>query len=202
MKRIISLFLISLIAVMVAYSAGYNVGDKATDFKLKNVDQKLVSLSNYPDAKGFVVVFTCNGCPYAQAYQDRIVEIDKKYKSQGYPVIAINPNDPAIAPDDSFEQMVSVAKKKGFTFPYLIDEKQEVYKNYGATRTPHVYVLQKKGSDLVVQYIGAIDDNYQDPAKVTSPFLANALDALIKGSTPEPATTKAVGCGIKDKNKK
>ena len=202
MKRIISLLLFSLSAVFIAYSAGYTVGDKATDFKLKNVDQKIVSLSSYPDAKGFVVIFTCNGCPYAQAYQDRIVEIDKKYKSKGYPVIAINPNDPAIAPDDSFDQMVSVAKSKGFTFPYLIDEKQEVYKNYGATRTPHVYILQKKGSDLVVQYIGAIDDNYQDAAKVTSPFLANALDALIEGDTPEPATTKAIGCGIKDKNKK
>jgi len=202
MRSIISFFLIFFFAVNIAHSSGYTIGDKAADFKLKNIDQKLVSLSNYPDAKGFVVIFTCNGCPYAQAYQDRIVEIDKKYKSKGYPVIAINPNDPAIAPDDSFDKMVSVAKKKGFTFPYLVDEKQEVYKNYGATRTPHVYVLQKKGSDLVVQYIGAIDDNYQDATKVTSPFLANALDALIAGSRPEPSTTKAIGCGIKDKNKK
>ena len=202
MKRIISLFIISLFAVLVAYSSGYNVGDKATDFKLKNIDGKFVSLSNYPDAKGYVVIFTCNGCPYAQAYQDRITEIDKKYKSKGYPVIAINPNDPELAPDDSFDKMVSVAKKEGFTFPYLIDEKQEVYKNYGATRTPHVYILQKKGSDLVVQYTGTIDDNYQDATKVTSPFLANALDALIAGKTPEPATTKAIGCGIKDKHKK
>jgi peroxiredoxin len=202
MKRVISMFFISLLAVLAAYSTGYNIGDKATDFKLKNVDQKLVSLGNYPDAKGFVVIFTCNSCPYAQAYQERIVEIDQKYKPKGYPVIAINPNDPAMAPEDSFDKMVSVAKTKGFTFPYLMDEKQEVYKNYGATRTPHVYVLQKKGSDLVVQYIGAIDDNYQDAGKVTSPFLANALDALIAGNSPEPSTTKAVGCGIKDKNKK
>ncbi|HAH24750.1 MAG TPA: thioredoxin family protein, partial [Prolixibacteraceae bacterium] len=117
-------------------------------------------------------------------------------------VIAINPNDPKMAPDDSFDQMVVVAKKKGFTFPYLVDATQEVYKDYGAARTPHVYVLQKKGNDLVVQYIGAIDDNYQDATKVNSPFLANALDALIAGKTPEPSTTKAIGCGIKDKNKK
>jgi len=202
MKRMTSIFLISFFAVLVAYSAGYNVGDKAIDFKLKNVDQKFVSLSNYPDAKGFVVVFTCNGCPYAQAYQDRIVAIDKKYKLKGYPVIAINPNDPEIAPADSYDNMVSVAKEKGFTFPYLMDEKQDVYRTYGATRTPHVYVLQKKGSDLVVKYIGTIDDNYQDASKVTTPYLANALDALIAGKTPEPATTKAIGCGIKDKNKK
>ena len=199
MKRIFSMFLISCFVTTIAYSAGYQVGDKATDFKLKNVDQKMVSLSSYPDAKGFVVVFTCNTCPYAQAYQERIVAIDQKYKSQGYPVIAINPNDPSIAPGDSFDQMVTVAKNKGFTFPYLIDEKQEVYKNYGATRTPHIYVLQKKGSDLVVQYIGAIDDNYQDASKVNSSYLANALDALIAGKSPEPATTKAIGCGIKSK---
>lgn len=201
MKRI-SVFLILFFAVIVAYSSGYNIGDKATDFKLKNVDGKHISFGNFADAKGFVVVFTCNGCPYAVAYQDRINEIDKKYKSKGYPVIAINPNDPALAPDDSYDKMISRAKKEGFTFPYLIDEKQEVYRQYGATRTPHVYVLQKKGDDFVVQYIGAIDDNHQDAAKVTSPFLANALDALIAGSLPETNTTKAIGCGIKDKNKK
>ncbi len=183
------------------FAGGYLVGDNASDFKLKNIDQKFVSLSDYPNAKGFVVVFTCNGCPYAQAYQQRLVEIDKKYKPLGYPVIAINPNDPGMAPADSYDKMVSVAKEVGFTFPYLIDEKQEVYKKYGATKTPHVFVLQKKGNDLVVEYIGAIDDNYQDATKVTSPFLASALDALIEGKTPEPATTKAIGCGIKDKNK-
>jgi peroxiredoxin len=202
MKHIISIFVIFFFTAFVAFSAGYQVGDKATDFKLKNIDQKFVSLSNYPDAKGFVVVFTCNGCPYAQAYQDRLIEIDQKYKSKGYPVIAINPNDPEMAPADSYDKMISVAKQEGFTFPYLIDEKQDVYKTYGATRTPHVYVLQKKGADLVVQYIGTIDDNYQDATKVTTPYLANALDALIAGSTPETTTTKAIGCGIKDKNKK
>ena len=202
MKSIISLFFVLFFAVSVACSSGYNIGDKAADFKLKNIDGKFVSFSTYPDAKGFVVVFTCNGCPYAQAYQDRIVEIDKKYKSKGYPVIAINPNDPALAPADSFDKMVTVAKTEGFTFPYLIDEKQEVYKNYGATKTPHVYVLQKKGNDFVVQYIGAIDDNYEDATKVNSPFLASALDALVAGSLPETTTTKAIGCGIKDKNKK
>ncbi|HET6557098.1 MAG TPA: thioredoxin family protein [Prolixibacteraceae bacterium] len=201
MKRIFSLFVISCLALTLAFAEGYNVGDKAIDFKLKNIDQKQVSLSSYPDAKGFVVVFTCNSCPYAQAYQDRIVAIDKKYKSQGYPVIAINPNDPGIAPDDSFDQMVTVAKKKGFTFPYLIDEKQEVYKAYGATKTPHVYLLQKKGSDMVVQYIGAIDDNYKDASQVKTTYLANALDAVIAGKSPEPSSTKAIGCGIKDKNK-
>jgi peroxiredoxin len=202
MKKFVSLFFVLLVATVPVIAAGYSVGDKAIDFKLKNVDNQFVSLSQFANAKGFVVVFTCNGCPYAQAYQDRLVELDKKYKSKGYPVIAINPNDPSLAPADSFDKMISVAKSEGYTFPYLLDETQEVYRTYGATKTPHVYVLQKKGSDLVVQYIGAIDDNYQDATKVTSPYLASALDALIAGGTPETVTTKAIGCGIKDKNKK
>lgn len=202
MKKLISSLFVLLIATAAVFAAGYSIGDKAIDFKLKNVDNKIVSLSQFADAKGFVVVFTCNGCPYAQAYQDRLVELDKKYKPKGYPVIAINPNDPALAPADSFDKMISVAKSEGFTFPYLLDETQEVYRTYGATKTPHVYVLQKKGPDLVVQYIGAIDDNYQDATKVTAPYLASALDALIAGQLPETKTTKAIGCGIKDKNKK
>ena len=182
------------------FSQGYNVGDKASDFKLKNVDGKSVSLSDYPDAKGFTIIFTCNHCPYAIAYQDRIIELDKKYKALGYPVIAINPNDPEINPEDSYEKMIVRAKEKGFTFPYLFDETQEVYRKYGAKRTPHVYVVEKRGSDLVVQYIGAIDDNYQDASKVTAPYLANALDALLAGKTPDPNFTKAIGCSIKDKS--
>lgn len=193
------LIIILLFAASSTYAGGYSVGDNAMDFNLKNVDQKFVSLSNFSDAKGFVVVFTCNGCPYAQAYRQRLVEIDKKYKPLGYPVVAINPNDPAMAPDDSFDQMVSVAKKEGYTFPYLVDANQEVYKRYGATKTPHVFVLQKSGNGLVVKYIGAIDDNYQDATKVTSPFLASALDNLIVGKEPQPTMTKAIGCGIKDK---
>lgn len=202
MKSVLLLVLISFWAVSVSYSAGYSVGDKASDFKLKNIDNKFVSLSNYPEAKGFVVIFTCNGCPYAQAYQDRIIAIDKKYKSKGYPVIAINPNDPSLAPDDSYDKMVLRAKEKDYSFPYLVDETQEVYRKYGASRTPHVYLLQKKGSDLVVQYVGAIDDNFQDASQVKTPYLANALEAVIAGKSPEPATTKAIGCGIKDKAKK
>jgi peroxiredoxin len=193
------MFSISMLAITAAVSQGYNVGDKVSDFKLKNVDGKFVSLGDYPDAKGFTIIFTCNHCPYSIAYQDRIIELDKKYKTLGYPVIAINSNDPEIAPDDSYDKMIVRAKEKGFTFPYLYDETQEVYRKYGAKRTPHVYVLQKKGSDLVVQYIGAIDDNYQDATKVTAPYLSNALDALIAGKNPDPDFTKAIGCSIKDK---
>src|SRR5690606_34894199 len=112
---------------------GYKIGDMATDFKLKNIDGKLVSLADYKDAKGYIVIFTCNHCPYAKAYEDRIVALDKKYKKLGFPVIAINPNNPGKQPEDSFENMKVRAKEKGFSFPYLIDEGQKIYPQYGAT---------------------------------------------------------------------
>ena len=197
MKNIITLAFISLFAISSAFSQGYKVGDKATGFKLKNTDGKMVSLSDFPDAKGYVVIFTCNHCPYAKAYQDRIIAIDKKYKSKGYPVIAISSNDPEVNAEDSYENMIIRAKEKGFTFPYLYDETQDICRKYGATRTPQVFLLEKKGTDLIVQYTGAIDDNSQDASKVTMPYLSNAIDALLAGYMPEPAFTKAVGCGIK-----
>jgi peroxiredoxin len=199
MKTIIIMASITLFSITSALSQGYNIGDKAMDFKLKNIDGNYVSLSDYPDAKGFTVIFTCNHCPYAKAYEERIIDLDKKYKELGYPVIAINPNDPEINPADSYEKMIVRAKEKGFTFPYIFDETQEVYRSYGAKKTPHVYLLEKKDEDLVVQYIGAIDDNYQDASAVKEPYLANAIDALLAGKTPDPTTTKAIGCSIKDK---
>lgn len=177
---------------------GYKVGDLAIDFNLKNVDDQMVSLASYEEAKGFIVIFTCNHCPYSIAYEDRIIELDKKYKALGYPVIAINPNDPEVAPDDDFEGMKVRASEKGFTFPYLFDEGQTVYPAYGATKTPHTYVLQKTEEGLKVAYIGAIDDS-KEAESVENPYLNSALDALLKGETPSPDYTKAFGCSIKAK---
>ena len=175
---------------------GYNVGDIAADFKLKNIDGKMVSLADYPNAKGFIVIFTCNSCPYAVMYEDRIIELNKNYASKGYPVIAINPNDATIKPDDSFKSMQQRAKEKGFNFPYIYDEKQEIFPVYGATKTPHVYLLNNK---KVVEYIGAIDDNPQDPTAVSQKYVEDAIAALEKGKKPDPSTTKAIGCSIKYK---
>ncbi len=179
--------------------AGYKVGDEAMDFKLKNIDDQEFSLSQFKDAKGYIVVFTCNHCPYAKAYENRIKDLDKKYKALGYPVIAINPNDPALQPEDSYEAMKTNAKEKGFTFPYLFDEQQEVYPVYGATKTPHVYVLQKENGKLIVKYIGAIDDNYEKPSEVKVQYVASAVDALLAGKPVPETKTVAVGCSIKDK---
>ena len=176
---------------------GYEVGDMATDFRLKNIDDSFVSLADYGDAKGFIVVFTCNHCPYAVANEDRIIALDKKYKGNGYPVIAINPNNPASYPDDSFENMKVRAEEKGFTFPYLLDEGQKIFPQYGATKTPHIFVLQKTDAGNRVAYIGAVDDNVRDPEAVTKRYVEDAVDALLAGRTPEVTETKAIGCSIK-----
>ncbi|RXM52275.1 MULTISPECIES: thioredoxin family protein [unclassified Chryseobacterium] len=178
---------------------GYEVGDEATDFKLKNIDGKMVSLSDFKTAKGFIVIFTCNHCPYAKKYEDRIIELDKKYKSQGYPVIAINPNDPNVQPEDGYQQMIERAKQKGFTFPYLVDEGQKIYPQYGATKTPHVFVLQKENGKNIVKYIGAIDNNYDNPNDVSEYYAQDAVNALIKGEPVKMTKTVAIGCTIKVK---
>ncbi|PRB06576.1 thioredoxin family protein [Chryseobacterium sp. MYb7] len=178
---------------------GYEVGDEAADFKLKNIDGKMVSLSDFKSAKGFIVVFTCNHCPYAKKYEDRIIELDKKYKAQGYPVIAINPNDPNVQPEDGYQQMIERAKQKGFTFPYLVDEGQKIYPQYGATKTPHVFVLKKENGKNIVKYIGAIDNNYDNPNDVSEYYAQDAVNALIKGEQVKMTKTVAIGCTIKVK---
>ncbi|MGE5943526.1 MAG: thioredoxin family protein [Flavobacteriales bacterium] len=204
MKTIKILSLVTLVLVMSAFTVsklavadGYKVGDVAEDFKLKNVDGKMVSMANYKDAKGFIVTFTCNTCPYAVGYEDRIIAFDKKYASLGYPVIAIMPNNPDVQPGDSMEAMKKRAKDKGFTFPYLMDDGQNIYPKYGATKTPHVFVLQKTSKGNVVKYIGAIDDNYQDASAVKTKYVENAVNALLKGNEVPEKETKAIGCTIK-----
>jgi peroxiredoxin len=202
MKTMKSILLMGVFALITAFTIqpagdGYKVGDIATDFRLKNVDDSMVSMADYKDAKGFVVIFTCNTCPYSVAYEDRIIALDKKYKSKGYPVIAINPNDPAASPADSFADMKVRAKEKGFTFPYLFDEGQKIYPQYGASRTPHVYILKKAGKKLKVAYIGAIDNNSRNAAKVTKRYAEDAIDALLAGNKPSEDYTRAIGCTIK-----
>jgi peroxiredoxin len=176
---------------------GYDIGDIATDFSLRNVNGKKVSLKQFDTAKGFIVIFTCNHCPFAKAYEDRIIAIDKKYKSLGYPVIAINPNNPAKQKEDSFELMQERAKAKGFTFPYLLDEGQKIYPQYGATKTPHVFLLQKTSKGNVVRYMGAIDDNSEDEDAVRVKFLEDAVNALLANKEITVKTTRAIGCSIK-----
>ncbi|MCR9183114.1 MAG: thioredoxin family protein [Flavobacteriaceae bacterium] len=179
---------------------GYEVGDLATDFKLKNVDGKIVSLSDYKEVNGYIVIFSCNTCPYVVAYEDRMIDLHNKYNKKGFPVIAINPNDPEISPGDSFEKMQERAKEKNFPFAYVFDEKQEIFPQYGATRTPQVYLLEKTTQGNIVRYIGAIDDNFKDAAAVKDKFLEDAIDAILNKKEVPVKTTRAIGCTIKVKS--
>ncbi|MBD0726597.1 thioredoxin family protein [Flavobacterium sp. L1I52] len=201
MKKLSVLLLFVAVLLVSAFTviapSGYKIGDTATDFKLKSVDGKMYSMSDYKSAKGFIVVFTCNHCPFAKKYEDRINDLAKKYKSKGYVLLAINPNDPSVQPDDSYELMQKRAKEKGFAFPYLFDEGQKIFPQYGATKTPHVFLLDK---NRVVKYIGAIDDNVDSATEVKEKYLENAIAALESGKTPSPEVTKAIGCSIKTKN--
>lgn len=183
----------------VVEKTGYKIGDEATDFSLTGTDDKQHSLSDYSDAKGFIVIFTCNHCPYAKAYEDRIVALDKKYKKLGYPVIAINPNDASVQPEDSFDLMKVRAQEKGFTFPYLVDKDQKIFPQYGATKTPHVFVLQKENGKNIVKYIGAIDNNHEDANDVSEKYVEAAVDALLKNEPIKQTETVAIGCTIKVK---
>lgn len=197
------MIVLCLAVLLVAFSPankGYEVGDKVTDFKLKNVDGKMVSLADYKDAKGFIVIFDCNTCPVSKAYNDRIIGLNEKYASKGYPVVAINPNSPEVSAGDSFDEMVRYARKKGYEFAYLYDESQEVIRRFGPTNTPHVFVLTRSGSDVKVAYIGAIDDNTRDASAATKRYVEAAVDELIAGKPVTTTRTKAVGCGVKLKS--
>ena len=197
MKTTLLMILFALLWAGGPVKEGYEVGDIAADFTLKNVDGKMVSLGDFKSAKGFIVIFDCNTCPYSKAYSERIIALHKKYAPLEYQVIAINPNDPSKSQGDSFEEMVKVAKKKGYNFPYLADESQSVAKAFGATNTPHVFILTK---DLKVSYIGAIDDNARNADAVSKKYVEDVVDAMIAGK-PVPFTkTKAIGCSIKWKN--
>jgi peroxiredoxin len=176
---------------------GYQVGDKVADFSLRNVDGKMVALADDQAAKGYIVVFTCNTCPYAKAYESRIIGLHQQYAPQGYPVVAINPNDAATVPGDSYAAMQAQAKSKKYKFPYLQDETQQVAHTFGATRTPHLYVLTRQGSDFVVSYIGAIDDNSEDARLVKTKYVETAMSEILAGKPVSTASTKAIGCTIK-----
>jgi len=172
---------------------GYQLGEVATDFNLKNIDGSMVSLAGIENAKGYIVTFTCNECPYSKLYEDRLITLHNTYAPKGYPVIAINSNNPEKNEKESFEAMQAKAKEKGFTFPYLVDS-EALYKKYGAVRTPHIFLLDK---DRKVQYIGSLDDNAKQPEAVTTKYVENAIEALEKGEKPNPNLTKAIGCPVK-----
>jgi peroxiredoxin len=198
MKLIFSVLFTFGVFYAQAQTTGYSIGDPVADFTLTNtVDGNSVSLFDYMSKEGVIVVFTCIHCPCSQAYEQRIMDLDKKYAKLGYPVVAINSNDPKIEPVDSPENMKKRAEDMKYTFPYLFDETQMVARTFGAVRTPHIFLLQKTSAGFVVSYIGAIDDNQYDITAVNYKYVENAIDALRNNKQPDPAFTKAIGCTIK-----
>ncbi len=195
-KIVLLLFAAVLSASFILQPSAYRVGDEVKDFKLKNVNDKLVSLADYASAKGYIIVFTCNHCPYAKAYEDRIIKLQQTYGAT-YPVIAINPNDPVEYPEDNFENMKKRAEEKKFPFVYLNDETQDVAKTFGATKTPHVYLVKKENGKNIIKYIGAIDNNYQDEKAANEFYVQDAIAALNAGQDVKVKETKAIGCSIK-----
>ena len=199
-KTILAFAVLILMAASRPITPNYGVGDTVSDFKLKNVDGRMVSLMDYKKSKGVLVIFDCNTCPYSRKYNDRIIALNDKYASLGFPVITINPNDPEQSEGDSFDEMVALAKEKKYKFPYLVDESQEVARTFGATNTPHAFVLKNEGNSFKVAYIGAIDDNAKDASAVSKKYVEEAVDALIANKPVPFSKTKAIGCGIKWKD--
>lgn len=177
-------------------SVGLQLGASAVDFELKGVDGNIHSLKSLSDKKALVVVFSCNHCPYVQAYEDRMVQLQKDYAAKGATLVAINSNDDIGYPEDSYPNMIKRAKERGFNFPYLRDETQEIARKYGAICTPHVFAFDQQRR---LQYKGRIDDN-RNPESVKTKDLRNALDAILTGRKPAVQETRPFGCSVKWKN--
>ncbi len=171
-------------------------GNTIADFSLKNVDGKNISLSNYKNAKGFIVIFTCNHCPFAKLYPERMSKLNTRYKSLGVPLIAISSTDTTAYEEDTYPKMVAKAKQEKFNFPYLFDGTQTAAKNFRAQKTPHAFVVWKEKGKYVIKYNGAIDDNGAEPEKVKNQYVANAVDALLQGKEIEITESKSLGCQI------
>ena len=172
------------------------IGSKApmADTKMKNVDGSEVSIADVKGAKGTLVIFSCNACPWAKAWESRIAEIGNTYSKKGVGVIVINSNDPAVQAEDGYEVMQARAEKFEIAYPYVVDASSSVARAFGATRTPEVFLFDAKGK---LAYHGAVDDNAHEPDKVQNRYLTEALDAVVAGKAVATAETKALGCSIK-----
>lgn len=191
-KLLIALF----VACALSAQAALKIGDKmpATDVKLKGEGGKETTLAELKGKKGTLVVVTCNGCPFAVAWERRIVDIGNAYPEKDVAVVAVNANDPNMSQGDSLEKTVARAKKEFYKFPYLVDSTQKLAKALGATKTPECFLFDSKGT---LVYHGAVDDNHKDPAKVQKQYLRSAIDAMLQGKDVPMAETKAMGCGVK-----
>lgn len=171
-------------------------GNRVEDFSLKNVDGKILSLKDFSNAKGFIIVFTSNGCPYAKLYPQRMNALNTKYEDSGVPLIAINSTDTLQFEENSFTEMVHTAMENKFNFSYLSDADQTAAKNFGAKKTPHAFVIWKENDGWVIKYSGAIDDNAAHPENAINKYVENAVDELLIGEDVKIKETKSIGCSI------
>jgi peroxiredoxin len=174
-----------------------SIGSKIPKFNLTGIDGKTYSLESVKDSKGLIIIFSCNHCPYVQAYEDRIKKIQSDYEDKGITVVAINSNDDFNYPDDSFENMKKRAAEQNFNFLYLRDEDQSAARNFDATHTPEIFLFDE---DRKLVYTGKIDDNWQEPDKVVNHYLRNALNEMLEGIEISVPETYSIGCTIKWKN--
>jgi peroxiredoxin len=173
-----------------------SLGDTIEDFSLQNIDGNYISLKSYPQAKGFIIVFTCNHCPFAKLYSERFNEMAKNYSAQNVPLLAINPMDTVVYEEESFRVMQEKAKVASFTFPYLQDNLQTVAKDFNADHTPHAFVIWKENNQWIIKYTGAIDDNGAESDKVKNPYLTKAVDELLAGIKVQEPETRSIGCAV------
>ena len=197
MKTIKSLSILWIALLIISTNSFAQKNNKdIVDFKLKNVYGNFVSLSDYPTAKGFIIVFTCNHCPFAKLYPPRLNDLNNKFKPLGVPLIAISSTDTMMYEEDTYPNMVIKANEEHFNFPYLFDEMQEGAKNFKAQKTPHAFVIWKENNQWIIKYNGAIDDNGMEPNKVTETYVSNAVNELLTNQTIKTSETKSIGCQI------
>ena len=195
-KTIMLVLLISFGLTLFSFKP--NINSHILDFSLKNYDGKMVSTTDYKSAKGFIVIFTCNHCPFAKLYSKRMNDLNTKYSKLNVPLLAINPMDSVLYEEETFDLMKQKAKKDKFNFPYLHDASQLVGKQFGAEHTPTAYVIWKENNHWVVKYSGSIDDNGEHPEKANS-FIGNAVDELLKDKKVNNPNTESFGCKIVDR---
>jgi peroxiredoxin len=189
------LMMAAWIAGALTASAGLEIGDSMVDadVKMKNIDGSMISISDVQGEKGTLVIFTCNHCPFVKGWQKEMTAIGNACKEMGVGVIFINSNDPS-AKGDTYEGMQELAKESGYTFPYAVDATSDIARNFGATKTPDIFLFD---AEQKLVYQGAVGEGAQEPKEGGEPWLRNALAELTAGKPIEKSQTKAVGCSIK-----
>lgn len=170
------------------------LGSFMPDFKLRGTDDKIYDSRTYTDKKATIIIFSCNHCPYVQAYEDRMKKIQEDYEKNNVTLFVINSNDPGKYPDDSFENMKIRTNEKRFNFPYLHDEDQEIARAFGATHTPEIFLFD---NEKKLVFHGKIDDNWQDESLIKNHYLRNAINETLKGEPISVPETYTIGCTIK-----